>query len=211
MNYATLSQLIQDYLENNESTFVANIPNIVKLAEERIYRAVQLQFLQKNATSNFVTGNQYLTLPTDFWSPLELSVTDSGSQSFLFPKDVSFIRAAFPSASVQGRPRYYAMFDQNTFIVGPTPDNTYTTELHYIYKPESIVTSSTNWLGDNAENALLYGSLIEAYRYEKGDPDMFQTYNENYQEAIVRLKLMAEGQNRPPDAFKSPEPQIGRT
>lgn len=208
MNYATLVQLIQDYLENDESTFVSNIPQFVKLAEERIYRAVQLQVLQKNSTTTLTASNQYVTLPSDFWSPLEVTVTSSGNQYFLYPKEVSFIRAAYPAAATTGRPRYYALFDDTTMIVGPTPDSGYTMELHYIYKPTSIVSASTTWLGTNGEQALLYGSLIEAYRYMKGDKDMLDAYEAAFTEALMRLKTMAEGQNRG-DAFRNPEPSIG--
>lgn len=210
MNYAALVTLIQEYLEEDEATFVANIPQFVKLAEERIYRAVQLQALQKNATSNLSSGNQYLTLPSDFWSPLELSVTSSGSQYFLYPKDVSFIRAAYPSASTTGRPRYYAMFDADSLILGPTPDSAYVAELHYIYKPESIVTASTTWLGTNGERCLLYGTLVEAYNaYLKGDSDLAQEYERHFQEALSRLRTMAEGQNRG-DSYRNSEPAIDR-
>lgn len=189
---------------------MANIPQFVKLAEERIYRAVQLQALQKNSTTALTASDQYLTLPSDFWSPLELSVTVSGSQHFLYPKDVSFIRAAYPAASTTGRPRYYALFTDTTLILGPTPDQNYTAELHYIYKPQSIVDAGTTWLGTNGEQALLNGSLVEAYKYLKGDEDIMKTYENSYQEAIVRLKTMAEGQNRS-DAFRNPEPSIGGT
>lgn len=211
MNYATLLSLVQQYLEEDEATFVANIPQFVKLAEERIYRAVQLQALQKNSTTTLTTGNQYMTLPSDFWSPLELIVTVGSTQYFLYPKDVSFIRAAYPSASgTTGRPRYYALFDEDTVIMGPTPDQGYTVELHYIYKPSSIVDDSTTWLGTNGEQALLYATLVEAYRYLKGDEDMMRAYEQNYQEALIRLKTMAEGQNRG-DAFRNAEPSIGST
>lgn len=210
MTYAELVELIQEYLEEDEATFVANIPQFVKLAEERIYRAVQLQASQKNATTNMISSSQYLTLPTDFWSPLELSVTVSGSQYFLYPKDVSFIRAAYPASSTTGRPRYYALFDHNTLILGPTPDSNYTCELHYIYKPESIVDASTTWLGTNGEQALMFGSLIEASIYLKADKETLDYLKENYQEAIVRLKTLAEGQNRQ-DAYRNPEPSIGGT
>lgn len=210
MTYAELVDLIQQYLENDETTFVANIPQFVRLAEERIHRAVQLQSAQNNATTTLTSGNQYLTLPTDFWSPLELSVTTAGSQTFLYPKDVSFIRAAYPSASTTGRPRYYALFNSDTLILGPTPDSTYTAELHYVARPESIVDEGTTWLGTNGEQALLYGSLIEGYIYNKGDADMMAVYKEQYQEAIVRLKTLAEGQNRQ-DAYRNPEPSIGST
>ncbi len=211
MTYTELTDLIQQYLEEDEATFVANIPQFVKLAEERIYRAVQLQALQKNVTTSLTSSDPYLTLPTDFWSPLELSVTDSGAQYFLYPKDVSFIRAAYPSSATStGRPRFYAMFDADRFILGPTPDSAYSVELHYICKLPSIVDEEETWLGTNGEQALLYASLVEAYKYLKGDKDLMDAYEATYQEALVRLKTMAEGQNRQ-DAYRNPEPSIGST
>lgn len=210
MTYAELIALVQDYLEDDDATFVAALPQIVKLAEERIYRSVQLQALQKNSTTTMTTGNQYLTLPADFWSPLELAVISGGSQYFMYPKDVSFIRAAYPAVATTGRPRYYAMFDDETLILGPTPDADYSTEMHYIYKPESIVTASTTWLGTNGEQALLYATLAESYRFLKGDPEVMAFYETAYQEALVRLKQMAEGQNRT-DAYRNAEPSIGGT
>ncbi len=208
MTYTELVDLIQQYLEEDEATFVDNIPVFVKLAEERIYRAVQLQALQKNSTTTLTTGDQYLTLPDDFWSPLEFAVIDTGAQYFLYPKDVSFIRAAYPTVSSTGRPRYYAMFNDTTLIMGPTPDEDYDVEMHYVHKPESIVTATTTWLGTNGEQALLHGSIVEAYKYLKGDKDMMDAYEQGFQEGVLRLKTMAEGQNRS-DAYRNAEPNIG--
>lgn len=210
MTYSELLQLIQDYLEEDETTFVANIPQFVKLAEERIYRAVQLQALQKNSTTALTASDQYLTLPADFWSPLEIAVIDAGVQYFLYPKDVSFIRAAYPDVSVEARPRYYAMFTDDTLILGPTPDQAYSVELHYIYKPQSVVDAGSNWLSINGEQALLYGSILEGYRYLKGDEDVMGMYEGLYQEALIRLKTLAEGQNRG-DAYRNPEAAMSKT
>jgi len=207
MTYAELIAAVQEYLEEDESTFVANLPLFVRLAEERIYRAVQLQVLQKNSTSTTTLHDQYVALPSDFWSPLELTVTSAGAQYFLYPKDVSFIRAAYPTAASYGRPRYYAMFTESTLILGPTPDAAYAIELHYIKKNTSIVDDLTNWLGTNGSSALLYGTILEAYRYLKGDKEIMDYYEGLYQEAIVRLKAMAEGQNRG-DAYRNPEPAM---
>ena len=138
-------------------------------------------------------GNQYLAMPTDFLFPLSLSITSSSNQIFLLNKDANFIRSTYPNASTEGTPKYYGVFASDTFIVGPTPDANYTSELHYYYQPDSIVSSSTSWLGTNADTVLLYGSLVEAYTYMKGDADMMQLYQQRYQEALDLLKLQAEG------------------
>ena len=194
MNYAELSQALQDYLETSETSFVSNIPNFVRQAEERIYRSVQIPELRKNATAATTSGNQYLARPSDFLSVFSLAVVDgSGNYSYLYDKDVNFIREAYPSASTSGLPKYYAQFDgdqtgtEGNFILGPTPNATYTVELHYYYDPPSIVVTGTSWLGTNAEAALLYGSLVEGYTYLKGDGDMQQLYMERYAEAMGQL------------------------
>ena len=132
-------------------------------------------------------------MPTDFLFPLSLSITISSNQIFLLNKDANFIRSTYPNASTEGTPKYYGTFDSDTFIVGPTPDTNYVTELHYYYMPNSIVTDSTSWLGTNADTVLLYGSLVEAYTYMKGEPDMMQLYQQRYQEALELLKIQAEG------------------
>lgn len=194
MNYSELSQALQDYLETQESSFVSNIPNFVRQAEERIYRSVQIPELRKNATAATTSGNQYLARPSDFLSVFSLAVVDgSGNYSYLYDKDVNFIREAYPGPSTQGLPKYYAQFDgdqtgtEGNFILGPTPNAAYTVELHYYYDPPSIVDTGTSWLGTNAETALLYGSLVEAYTYLKGDADMLQLYTNRYMEAMAQL------------------------
>jgi hypothetical protein len=194
MNYAELTQALQDYLETSETSFVSNIPNFVRQAEERIYRSVQIPELRKNATAATTSGNQYLARPSDFLSVFSLAVVDgSGNYSYLYDKDVNFIREAYPSPSTSGLPKYYAQFDgdqagtEGNFILGPTPNSNYTVELHYYYDPLSIVDTGTSWLGTNAEAALLYGSLVEAYTYLKGDADMQQLYMERYAEAMGQL------------------------
>jgi hypothetical protein len=194
MNYAELVQDLQDYLETSETSFVSNIPTFVKQAEERIYRSVQIPELRKNATASTTAGNQYLARPSDFLSVFSLAVVDgSGNYSYLYDKDVNFIREAYPSASTQGTPKYYAQFDgdqvgtEGNFILGPTPSSALTVELHYYYDPPSIVDTGTSWLGTNAETALLYGSLVEAYTYLKGDADMLQVYMERYADAMEKL------------------------
>lgn len=194
MNYSELSQALQDYLETSETSFVSNIPNFVRQAEERIYRSVQIPELRKNATASTTSGNQYLARPSDFLSVFSLAVVDgSGNYSYLYDKDVNFIREAYPSSSTSGLPKYYAQFDgdqvgtEGNFILGPTPNSAYTVELHYYYDPPSIVDTGTSWLGNNAESALLYGSLVEGYAYLKGDGDMQQLYMERYAEAMGQL------------------------
>lgn len=194
MNYTQLTAALQDYLETQETSFVSNIPTFVRQAEERIYRSVQIPELRKNATAATTAGNQYLARPSDFLSVFSLAVVDgSGNYSYLYDKDVNFIREAYPGPSTQGLPKYYAQFDgdqtgtEGNFILGPTPNSTYTVELHYYYDPPSIVDTGTSWLGTNAETALLYGSLVEAYTYLKGDQDMLQLYTNRYNEAMLQL------------------------
>tara|TARA_R100000963_G_C4641815_1_gene105425 strand:+ start:1239 stop:1871 length:633 start_codon:yes stop_codon:yes gene_type:complete len=193
MNYTELTAAIKDYTNNTGTDFVAAIPTFVKQAEQRIYRSVNLPVNRKNVAGNMTDGNAYLTMPTDFLFPLSLSITSSSNQIFLLNKDANFIRSTYPNASTEGTPKYYAVFDVDTFIIGPTPDANYTTELHYYYQPNSIVTDSTSWLGTNADTVLLYGSLVEAYVYMKGDADMMQLYQQRYDEALQLLKIQAEG------------------
>lgn len=195
MNYTQLTQALQDYLETTETSFVSNIPTFVRQAEERIYRSVQIPELRKNATASTTAGNQYLARPTDFLSVFSLAVVDGdGNYSYLYDKDVNFIREAYPNPTVQGLPKYYAQFDgdqtgasEGNFILGPTPSAAYTVELHYYFDPPSIVDTGTSWLGDNAETALLYGALVEAYTYLKGDADMLALYTNRYTEAMAQL------------------------
>jgi hypothetical protein len=195
MNYTELTQALQDYLETTETSFVSNIPTFVQQAEERIYRSVQIPELRKNVTGTMTSGNPYLARPTDFLSAFSIAVVDGlGDYTYLYDKDVNFIREAYPRSSTTGVPKYYAQFDgdqtgtsQGNFILGPTPNANYTVELHYYYDPPSIVSTNTSWLGDNAETALLYGSLIEAYTYLKGDADMLQLYTQRYNEAMLQL------------------------
>jgi len=193
MTYAELTAAIKDYANNTETNFVAAIPTFVKQAEQRIYRSVNLPVNRKNVTGTLTDGNQYLTMPTDFLLPLSLSITSSSNQIFLLNKDSNFIRSTYPNASTKGTPKYYATFAVDSFIIGPTPDANYVTELHYYYQPASIVDTSPSWLGTNADTVLLYGSLVEAYTYMKGDADMMQLYQQRYQEALDLLKLQAEG------------------
>ena len=193
MTYAELTAAIKDYANNTETNFVAAIPTFVKQAEQRIYRSVNLPVNRKNVAGTLTDGNQYLTMPTDFLLPLSLSITSSSNQIFLLNKDSNFVRSTYPNASTKGTPKYYAIFANDTFILGPTPDANYVTALHYYYQPASIVDTSPSWLGTNADTVLLYGSLVEAYTYMKGDADMMQLYQQRYQEALGLLKMQAEG------------------
>ena len=203
MNYATLSAKIQEYVQSTETSFVANIPTFVQLAEERIYNSVQIPAIRRNQIGTLSANNKYLTLPGDWLATFSLAVIASdGSQEFLLDKDVNFIRQSYPSPTDTGVPAYYAIFDQDTLILGPTPDSNYQVEMHYYYYPESIVTAGTTWIGDNFETVLLYGSLREAYTYLKGEADLIQNYEQKYQEAMQMLLRMGDGLNRR-DAYRS--------
>jgi hypothetical protein len=204
MNYASLTTLIQQYCESTEQSFVANIPTFVQLAEERIYNSVQIPAIRRNQIGTLTIGNKYLTMPSDWLATFSLAVIDpaTNAQEFLLDKDVNFIRQSYPDPDDQAKPKYYAIFDDNTFILGPTPDLAYQVEMHYYYYPQSIVTAGTSWLGDNYENVLLYGSLREAYTYLKGEADMMQYYEAKYQEAIQQLARLGDGLNRR-DSYRS--------
>ncbi len=209
MNYTQLTQLIQDYCESTEQSFVANIPTFVQVAEQRIYNTVQLPALRKNVTGSMSNGNQYMTLPSDWLSTFSIAVIDNvtNEYEYLLNKDVNFIRASYPFPAVSGKPAYYAIFDNNTMILGPTPDANYVAELHYYYYPVSIVTAGTSWLGNNFDSVLLYGSLREAYTYLKGEGDMMQNYEQKYQEALGQLKRLGDGLDRQ-DAYRSGQARI---
>jgi hypothetical protein len=194
MNYTQLVQLIQDYCETSETSFVANIPRFVRQAEQRVYRTVMLPELRKGATTTIGASSQYVARPDDFLSVFSFAVIDSdGAYYFLYDKDPSFIREAYPSPSITGLPKFYAQFDGETptsngnFIIAPAADATYTVELQYYYDPPSIVDAGTSWLGENAETVLLYGSLLEAYTYLKGDADLMAVYKQRYDESLGQL------------------------
>lgn len=215
MNYTQLSDAIQAYTENTEADFVAEIPVFVKQAEQRIYNTVQFPSLRKNVTGVTTASNKYLQCPLDFLAVYSMAVVDgtleSGTYEYLLNKDVNFIRQAYPQANATGIPKYYALFgprsdneDELTFILGPTPDTTYNVELHYYYYPESITVAANGqtWLGDNFDSVLLYGSLVEAYTYMKGEQDMMALYNGKYQEALAMAKRLGDGMERQ-DAYRS--------
>ena len=203
MNYTYLVQAIKDYTENTETSFVSHIDEIIKQAEQRIYNEVQIPNLRKNSTGTTTSSNTYLQTPSDFLAPYSLAVLNSSSNySYLLNKDVNWIREAYNSSSTTGLPKYYALFDDDTFILAPTPDATYTVELHYYYYPTSIVSAATTWLGDNYEQVLLYGCLLEAYTYMKGDADLMTLYKSRYDEGMKQLKMLGDGKDRR-DTYRS--------
>jgi hypothetical protein len=216
MHYATygtspanLWYVIQDYTENFEASFVANIPNFVQLAEERVYNSVQIPAIRKSQVGNVTAGNPYLTLPSDWLATFSVAAIDPGTfaYTYMLDKDSNFVREAFPYPAVTGMPTHYAQFNANSLLLGPTPDASYAVELNYYYYPESIVTAGTSWLGDNFETVLLYGSLREAYQYMKGEADITGQYEAKYQEALDLLKNLGDGKNRM-DAYRSGQVRV---
>lgn len=208
--FTTLKSAIQDYTQNTESTFVADLSIIIQQGEDRIVKSVELPNFRKNVTGTFTSGNQYLETPSDYLYPFSLAVLDdSNNYSYLLNTDVSFIREAYPSASTTGTPKHYAQFDDTTFIVGPSPSSNLNAELHYYYVPQSITASAdgTSWLGTNASELLLYASLIEAYTFMKGEPDVMANYEKRFQEALQRLTLQSDGYNRK-DAYRDGQRKI---
>ena len=215
MNYAALSAAIQAYTENTETDFVANIPVFVTQAEQRIYNNVQFPSIRKNVTSTIAVHTKYLDCPLDFLAVYSMAVIDaSGNYEYLLNKDVNFIRQAYPQPTDTGTPKYYALFgptvltsviyDELSFIIGPTADASYGVELHYYYYPESITVAADGqtWLGDNFDSVLLYGSLVEAYTYMKGEQDMMALYNQKFMEALALAKRLGDGMERQ-DAYRS--------
>ena len=206
MNYTELTQAVQDYLETDEATFVSQIPTFVRQAEDRIWNTVQLPVFKQNSTASTTQGNRLMAQPTDMLSVLSMTVVASSVYYPVQERDVGFVQEAFPTATT-GRPRYFAMWDDVSFVLGPTPDAVYTLELHYAYKPPSIVDSATSWLGDNCESALLYGTLVEAYTFLKGEPDLIGLYKARYDEALGRLKNLGEGRNKT-DMYRADQPVL---
>jgi hypothetical protein len=208
MNYAELVQAIKDYTENEETTFVSQIPTFVRQAEERINRSVMIPDLRKNVTGAVTPAFRFLAVPDDYLAVFSMAVIDGdGNYEFLLHKDVNFIREAYPDNSTAGKPVYYGLFDETSFILAPTPDTDYTIQLHYYYDPQSIVDAGTSWYGDNAESALLYGSLIEAYTFMKGEQDLINLYGSRYEEAMIQLKELGDGRNKR-DSYRNGEPRV---
>ena len=219
MNYTQLTDAICDYTQNFDQDFIDNIPVFVEQAEERIFNTVQFPALRKNQYSLITVNNKYVSLPNDFLSVFSLALVtgvvganlDTGTYEYLLNKDVNFIRQAYPSPNDTGEPKYYALFGPTilnsaittelSLILGPTPDAAYYVELHYFYYPESIVTASTSWLGDNYDPVLLYGSLVEANTFMKGEADMTALYNGKYTEALAQAKRLGDGLERG-DAYR---------
>ena len=193
--FTTLKTAIQDYTQNTESTFVSQLSRFIINSEERILKECQLDVFRKSSQGSATSGNQYLSKPTDFLSQNSLSVINSSSKEFLLYKQVTALQDYTPNPATTGTPKYYADWDNDTFLLAPTPDSNYTMELHYFYRPTSITASSdgTSWLGTNAELALFYGSLVEAYTFMKGEADILQVYNGRFQEALQWLKNLGEG------------------
>jgi hypothetical protein len=210
MNYTQLTAAICDYTQNFDQDFIDNIPVFVQQAEQRIYNTVQFPSIRKNVTGSTSANNKYLGCPNDFLAVYSMAVIDAtGSYEFLLNKDVNFIRQAYPQPADTAMPKYYALFGSQTndinelsFILGPTPDAIYGVELHYYYYPQSIVTANTTWLGDNFDSVLLYGSLVEAYTFMKGEADMITLYNSRYNEALALAKRLGDGMERQ-DAYRS--------
>lgn len=201
MNYTELKTNIEDICENSFTD--EQLAMFTQQAEQKIYNTVQIPALRRNSAGSLTSGNRYLSSPSDFLWSYSLAVIDgSGVYHYLINKDVNFIREAYPNPSSSGLPKHYAYFDDNTFIIGPTPDSGYTVELHYGYYPESIVTAGSTWLGDEFDSALLNGALMEAIRFMKGEVDIVQSYEKMYLQSIALLKNLGDGKLRE-DAYRS--------
>ena len=200
---STLTTAIENYMDSSETSFVANIPNFIQATEEKILKGVQLDVFKKNSTGNTTApansvNQPYLAMPSDFLSPFSLAVIDdNGDYNYLLLKQSSFIRDYTPSQATTGEPKYYAEFNESSFILAPSPDQQYSVELHYFYRPSSLTSTSgstTTWLSKNAINAMLYGSLAEAAMYLKS-MDSIPVYEQRFQEAMFLLKNLGEGKS----------------
>lgn len=207
--YAQLVDAIYGYLSTDANGMpTADVNTIIRQAEQRIYYDVQIPVLKKNVTGNLTSGNRYLTTPDDYLATYSIAVNNNGTYEYLLPKDVAFLREAYPSTATTGVPRYYAIFDNDTFLIGPPPNQNYEVELHYFYEPPSLVDQPTGtWLSENAENALLYGCLFEAYTYLKGEQDLITLYAAKYKESLEALRMIGEGRNRS-DTYRNGQPRI---
>jgi hypothetical protein len=192
--YTSLKQAIQDYTDNDESVFVSQLDSFIQSTEERILKTAPLEVFRKNASATITSSNKYVPKPSDWLYTYSLSVQPSGVTKFLLNKDVNFIQEYWPDPTATGEPKYYADFDVDNFIVAPTPDSAYTAELHYFYRPVSLTddASGVTWLSENAGPAMLYGSLVEAYTFMKGEPDMITQYENFFQAALQRINGFAQ-------------------
>jgi hypothetical protein len=206
MNYSELVDATKAYVENDfpstagsgDLTSTEQLNIFIKEAEQRIYNAVQLLDLRKSATLTTTSGTATVASPSDWLANFSLAVIApvTGAYTFLLNKDVTYIREAYPTPTSTGTPTHYALQNNDTFLLGPTPDAAYSLALTYFYYPESIVTAGTSWLGDNFDSALLYGTLLEAYTFMKGEEDVIAQYQKRYEEAMNLLKQLSEGKNR---------------
>ena len=207
--YATLVSTIQGYLQTSSDGIpTTDMDTIIQQAEQRIYYDVQIPVLKKNVTGTMTSGNRYLSTPSDYLATYSIAVDNNGSYEYLLPKDVAFLREAYPATTTTGVPRYYAIFDNDTLLIGPPPSSDLAVELHYFYEPPSIVVSTTGtWISQNAENALLYSCLVEAYTYLKGEQDLINLYAGRYKESLASLRIIGEGRNRS-DTYRNSEPRV---
>jgi hypothetical protein len=211
--FAELKTAIQDFTENTETSFVTNLPVFIRAAEDRILGLVDLEYFRKNVTGVMTTGDKFLNAPDDYLASFSLSIEVSSSKVFLLQKDVNFVQEYNPNSSTTGQPVYYALFDVDNFIIAPTPDANYSSELHYFYRPASLTAggdSGTTWISTNAPNTILYASLVEAYTYMKGEPDLLTLYNNRFTESLQRLKDLAEARENS-DAYRDGLPRRPRT
>ena len=211
--YTELQDAIKNFTENEETSFVTNLPVFIRGAEDRISTLVDLELFRKNATSQLTASDPYLNVPNDYLASFSFQITTANYKEFLDFKDVNFIQEYSVDMGSNAVPKYYGVFDVDNFIVGPTPDQAYTVELHYYYRPASITAgagSGNTWLSTNAPNALLYGSLVEAYTYMKGEQDMMQLYEQRFMQEIQRLKDLAEARENS-DAYRRGLPDRPRT
>jgi len=211
--YAQLETAIQDFTENSETSFINNLPVFIRSCEDRILTVVDLEFFRKNATSQTTVGDPYISVPPDYLASFSMQITTANYKDFLELKDVNYLQEYNNSVAIQTTPKYYGIFDVNNFILSPTPDLVYDIELHYYYRPASITAgaaSGTTWLSENAPNALLYGSLVEAYTYMKGEQDIMQLYEQRFIQEIQRLKDLAEARENS-DAYRRGLPDRPRT
>jgi|TARA_X000001388_G_C2199283_1_gene110615 hypothetical protein len=193
--FTTLKTAIQDYTQNTESTFVSQLSRFIINAEERILKECQLDVFRRNSSGSFTANLKFLSKPTDFLAPYSLSVVNSSKNEFLLYKHITFLQDYTPNPATTGVPLYYGDWNDTTFLIAPTPSSSFSAELHYFFRPESITeaSSGTTWLGDNAELAMLYGALVEAYTFMKGEQELLNLYNGRFQESLQWLKNLGEG------------------